>query len=764
MDTFNTSDPQLFNSTKEEEFNLLPLIRGIFRFKWGILGLALVVTLIATVVAYSLRPVYRASTTLLIEPPSNQRAVSLEEMFYAGRAPANYFQTQYEVITSRDVALRVVEKLDLAQHPEFQPRQDANWWQQLGARFGFDFQTPDLDFFGFLPFLPAPEPAAPQDPEALAADTVRADQRRLNGLADNIRHRLGVRPLDRTQIVQLSFASNSPQLAADVVNTFAEAYIESSLDARLEATRQTSAWLTERLAGMRENLERSEKALQAFREREGLVQQTGGVLSILEQELADNNSKLSAARGERMQLETVYQQVRAAGNNLDRLLNIPQIASNESVSGAQSAYRAAQAEINQLQSRYGPRHPQMVAATTRRDQARANVQQLAMAAASTIRTQYQVARDNEQSMTRLTAESRASMQDLNRNRHELRVLERDVETNRQLYDMFLTRFKETGAAEGVQSVNARVLDEALVPGGPFKPNRQQIIRTAFILSIMAGIGLALLLNILDNTFKTAEDLEGLLGVHVLGTIPLMRRFLSRNEQVHQIVLEQDHAPFTEALRTVRTGVLLSAGNLGTGKRLVVTSSTMAEGKTSMSMGLAFTLGQMEKVLLIDADMRKPAVGRNLGLSSKTPGLSDLVAGIEPLEKCLLHHEASGIDVIPAGTLPPNPLDLISSQRFEKLMEGLEGSYDRIIIDTPPCQLVSDALVLSRRAHGLIFVVRADSTPKPVVKANIKRLRQAEIQILGTVLNQFDAKKASKYYGGYYHSHYDGAYYGYAYKS
>jgi capsular exopolysaccharide synthesis family protein len=314
--------------------------------------------------------------------------------------------------------------------------------------------------------------------------------------------------------------------------------------------------------------------------------------------------------------------------------------------------------------------------------------------------------------------------------------------------MFFTRFKETDAA-AFEAANARFVDRAVKPINPVKPRKALIVALAGVLSILAGIMLAFLRDMLDNTIKVSAEVESKLRQPVIGVLPLIR---TRNKEVDvsSAVLDASQQGFAEAVRTTRTGIVLS-GLDKTCKKVVFTSSVPKEGKTTLSMNIAFAFGQMEKVVLVDADMRRPSVAENCGFEHRAPGLSNIIAQTHQLKECT--YEYKGIDVIPAGIVPPNPLELLSSNRFQSLLMVLDEEYDRIIIDAAPTQAVSDSLMLSQMADGVVYVVRADSTPTDVASAGISRLLRVNAHILGVALNQFDAASASRY-------GYDSDYYGY----
>jgi len=326
--------------------------------------------------------------------------------------------------------------------------------------------------------------------------------------------------------------------------------------------------------------------------------------------------------------------------------------------------------------------------------------------------------------------------------------------------MFFQRFQETNQTD-FAAANARFVDIATRPYDPVKPRKTLIVAVTAIASLFVGIVLAFIRVALDNTIRVAEDLEEKLHQGVLGVIPF-ERTLSDNANISKLYFEKSHHNFAEAVRTLRTSVVLS-GLEKPHNITVVTSSVPGEGKTTVSSNLALAIGQMEKVLLIDADMRSPSLATEYGLERGTVGLAELVAGTAKAVDCVHKLEEFDIDLIPAGVVPSNPLDLLSSSRFEGLLIQLRDRYDRIIIDSAPTQAVSDSMVLSTYADALIYVVKSDSTPANVAKNGLERLMRIGAPTIGCVLNQFDAEAAQKYgYSGYaYGKH---GYYGHGYSS
>jgi capsular exopolysaccharide synthesis family protein len=667
--------------------------------------------------------IYSASATLLIED-QEVNIVSIEELYGIDPSQKAFFTTQIQILNSRELAERVVKKLQLSGHPEFDPSKNAGVFAP----------------YKWLPFLSQPLPLSEE-----------AQFRYTVGLFQSM---LAVSAVNTTQIVKISYEASDPELSYQVANTVGSEYINGDLEARLALTQTAAQWLTTRLDGMRTDLERSETDLQAYRERENLID-VGGVQTLTASDVGKLTGSLLEARSV----------VAGLSNQIETLGDLSQYDEDwESYPGVLSDSLARQLKakeadsaraVSELSRRFGPKHPKLMAAISNEEEAKAAYHRQVVKVVSGFDVAYRKALADERILQVQLDRSKNEIQSINRKNYQLSQLERDVEANQQLYDLFFTRFKETNGSQFGSSV-ARFIDRALQPEGPVRPNVRNMILIATFLSFAIGFALALLRDYLDNTIRTPGAVEGKLNQVVIGVLPRVDISENPNLIISEAVLDDTQRIFAEAIRTARTGVALSGIDTPL-KRLVVTSSVPGEGKTTMAMNLAFAFGQMGKVILLDADMRRPSVAGNCQLGNKSPGLSNIIAGTEDLGKCIYKYK--GIDIIPAGIIPPNPLELLSSKRFEELLETLADKYDRVVIDSAPTQAVSDSLVLSGYVDGVLYVVKSDATSASIAQDGLQRLLRVNANILGIVLNQFDAAHAAKYGGyGYSKGHYD--YYGY----
>ena len=644
MDRFDNNLP----SQQEDAIDLRHYWHVISRFKWGIIGLAMAITLAAVFFVSAMRPVYTASTTLMIEQKQGKTLTSLDDVYGSDIAGKEYLQTQFEILKSRELAARVVRELNIAEHPDYVAKivvEEKSWWQQI------DWKQ----------YLPAGHTQNP----------LPTEEEKFTKLVSGFMTHLSIEPIRQTQLVKINFQSYDRKLTADVANAMAKAYINSQMEARVALTQNAADWLTSRLGTLKTNVEISEKKLQDYRESNNLV---GG-----------DKTSVSGLSSE--QLTAINQRV-----------------------------VEAQFKIAEISRRYGPKHPTLVQAEMELNEAQ-----------------------------RSLVEAKETSIDLSRKEFRFKELEREVQTNRNLYDTFFTRIKQANDSLELDTANARIIDPAVVPSVPFKPRKSLLIILALVLSIILGAVLAFLLDYLDSTFKGAEDVEDKLGLSMLGMVPLVKTKKKDDSPIY--FLDSNQNGYAEAMRTVRTSVVLS-GIDKPHKVIMLTSSVPSEGKSTSAINLAVALGQMEKVLLIDGDMRKPTIAKVLNLPPNSPGLSNVVAATSTLEDCILHMDEANIDVLTAGLIPPNPLELLSSQKFADLVRNLSETYDRIIIDSPPTLLVSDSLIMSKVAQAVLYMIRSDTTAHNTARTGVNRLLAAKAPLIGVILNKVNMKKASRYYGTY----------------
>jgi succinoglycan biosynthesis transport protein ExoP len=705
-------------STPEQTLDIVEYWRAISKRRWSILGLTLLVAILSALIASSIRPTYRGMATLLIEQ-GKAKVVSIEEIYSQGIIQREYYQTQVEILKSEELARKVVARLKLTTHPDYDPRQLPTSWI---TRF----------------FSPEGDLTASPSEDVIAKRVLR-----------RFREGIQVQLVRNSQLVQVSFVAHDRELASIVPNVMADTYIESDLEARMAMTQKAAEWLRDRMGDLRSKLDGAEKALQDYRDRERIVDTKGLAMAGAGRQLEELTRSLVESRQRRAETESANSMVQQmkAGRLTPNFESIPAVLRHPGVQRMKEQEADADRRLSDAAKRYGPEHPKMIQARAELEAAKESTRKQVDMVVSGLAKEYEVAKANEQAIERALAQSRSDIQGINRKEFQLGVLEREVQQNRNLYDMFVNRLKETSVGGDLQSTVARVVDPATLPSNAFAPNRKQIVGISATVALVLTAMLALLLDRLANTLNSTSDVETRLGVPALGVLQKIKGFVKKGFVSELAFFNDTQSTFAEAVRTVRTSVLMSALDQAH-KVVIITSCVPEEGKTTLSFNLACALGQVKKVLLVDGDLRRPKIGKLVGRDSRMPGLADLVAGQAQVSQCVFFDDRAGIHILPAGTVPPNPLELISSKRFDDVIRKLKEAFDIVIIDSAPLQLVSDAQVLSQFASALIYVVKADSTPYQVAQNGLKKLRRINAPILGVVLNQLDLEKAEKYYGEY----------------
>jgi capsular exopolysaccharide synthesis family protein len=658
-----------------DRMNLAAYWRVIRRHLWGIIGLALVGAIVGVFKGLSAVPIYQARLTMQIEW-SQPRVVATQDII-APASPYLFYETQYDIIRSRAIAARVVEKLRLDERRDLLGPPQPSPTEALLKMIGLGGAAPDAPEAGVLVDSGAKA-------EAQTGDAETAAEFRRQGLIGMVQGGLSVSGGQRSQIVSISFDSPSPELAAEIANAAADAYMELGMESRLDTTQRATSWLTDKLEELRRKVAESEAELQAFQAREGLVD-------------TESLKELTSGRLQGLNAELVR----------------------------------AQTHYSDLAKRYGQKHPRLIAAKAELEEAR-----------------------------RRLREEQTSVVQSRGDEFELAKLEREVATNRELYNTFLTRFKETDISTDSSSLsNVRVIDRAQVPNAPYKPNRRRMAMMWLLLGLAAGVGLAFLREYVDNTFKGTSDVEEKLKLPVLGVVPLLKKSGKNAQGPERHFIKETRSTFAEAINHVRTGVLFSRVD-DPPRTVLVTSAVQSEGKTTLASNLALAFSQLGPTLLIDADLRKPRVASVAGLDRRQ-GLVEVVAGQQALKDCVVRdEEAQNLYILKSGTIPPNPLEILSSEKFAKLLAELKKRFEHIVIDTAPVLPVSDAVVVARVTDAVIMVLQAGKTTQGAAIEAVKRLRTANVVPIGVVLSQVGGRRSPSYYGDSYY--YGGYGYGYGY--
>ncbi len=719
---------------RADEINLRQYWNVVKRRKWWIASFSVAAAIAAGVIVSNIAPVYRATATIMMEAqPAN--IVSIQDIYGMETKTQEYFQTQFEILKSRPIAEKVTARLNLLEQPEYLPAPEPVWKRYIKQ------------------WLPKFSDGKSSEEKAAAKS---ADP--FTGMVTRYGSALTVTPIPKTQLVSVSYNAEDPALAAAVVNAHAQAFIESHMEAREAMTRSASQWMTSRVDELKEKLNASEKRLQDFREREHLVDTDQGIQALQAHEISDLSTKLLEARRVLSENRNAFDQVNSARSaSLDAKLAIPAINSDALVKQFRQSRATAELKVAELAKRYGAMHPKMTAALSERDAAVEALERQVNSVIDSIGNQQSALQGQERAISSALSATKAGAQSIARKSAEYRSLMQEVETNRQLYDLFNKRISETHETGDLATAHARVIEPAVAPTQPTFPKRNLVIALAFMGALIFSIAMVLLLEMLDNTIKNAEDLEHKLGLPLMGLIPHVKRSRKYGKRIGHAFVDNRDRKFGESIRTLRTAITLS--NLDTRHKMIMfTSSVGDEGKTSIACNVALAFSQLERVLLIDADMRRPSVAQEFSINGKRCGLSALCAGTASLSDCIASTEVETLDVLLSGDIPPNPQELLASQKLRVLLQRLSEIYDRIVIDCPPVLPVSDAMLLANAVDAAVYVVRADKTPVSQIKRGIELLSRTRVEVLGVALNQTDTRKSESYgdYGAYLADNYNPA--------
>ena len=716
-------------SIDEETIDLSQYVKTIWYNKWRVGFFVVGVYVLTTVWVMQLTPEYRATATLLIET-EEAKAVSIEEIYGLNGNKKEYLTTQFEILKSDSLASKVISELELDKVPEFNPSLLTKQKGLLASVKAF-----------LKGLISAPS-------ENSQVDTNRTKYATQQGVLNRFKSRLSINPLRNTQLVKISFESQDAELAAKIANAVGNAYIDSHMSAKMAMTNSAMNWLQERSENVARDLQAAELELQAFRNSEQIVDLEDGVQSMNSSTIKNLNDRYLATRTKRIELENAIKQL----NNLEtgemkalRDLNV--LNDSPVIQNLRQAELAVETKLTELDQTYGPKHPKMIAANAELKQIRDKLDKQLQTEVNDLDAQLRALRDSERQIQAQLNQAEGKFLSASEKEAQYRKLKANVERLTELNDLIVTRFKEMDITSDFNSANARFTDEARVPIGPVKPRKTMIVGLATLVAAIFGCAIVLLLAMLNNTFTNSDEVEDELHLRFLGLVPKIKLKRGQNVPLHTY-FDKKQKQFTESIRTLRTSFMLSHINTPRTTTLV-TSSIPQEGKSTTAVNFAFSLSQMNKVLLIDADLRRPSLAKRFGLPGYQPGLSNYLTGSNEFAECIYHDQESGIDLLPAGQFTHNSLELLSSKKFAAMLEQLKNKYERIIIDSAPCQAVSDALVLSKIADNTLFVIKSDSTKKDLVKNAVSRLTEAGAKIDGVILNRVDVNsKTSQYYGYY----------------
>lgn len=689
-----------------ESFDVAEYWRLLLKHRFLIGGAFLAALAIGVAVTLLTTPIYTATATVQIER-STANVVDVEEVSPSESAYSaeEFFQTQYGLLKSRSLAERVVESMGLATSDTF--------LDQMGA---------SVDW-----------------PEGSTA-AARMNGRRAVAIS-LIQGNLSVAPVRGSRLVNVSFDSPNPALSAQVANAVAENFIQSNLDRRFESSAYAREFLEDRIAQTKARLEDTERELVAYATAQQIINvregddADGPSQSLTGSKLNALNNALSQATAARVAAEERWRQASSSP-----VLNQADVLQNPTVQRLTEERAKLDAQYQQNASVYQPDWPAQQQLKAQIDELDRQINSVARGVLGSIRGQYVVAANQERALQTRVNALKGEVLDLRSRSIQYNILERELDTSRSLYEGLLQRYKEVGVTGTLASNNISIVDQAQVPGAPSKPQLLLNLAIAALLGLGIGVGAAFLIEALDESLGTPEDVEAKLNIPVLGVIPLLDKGETASEALANV-----RSGFSEAYYSLRTALQFSTPE-GAPASLLITSSRPAEGKSTTAYALALNLARLDKkVLLIDGDLRNPSMHRVVGVDNDK-GMSNLLSGSDDLRSVTTPTKQQNLDFIACGPLPPNPAELWGGDRFRRVLEQARAEYDHVVIDGPPVLGFADAPLLASAVSGVVFVLEAHGTRRAQARGAIKRLTVRNSRLIGAVLTKFNTKKTQ--YGAY----------------
>ncbi len=716
-------------------------LRVLIKRRWVVIGSVLLIFVAVAIATLRTTPIYDAGGSIAI----NKADPALLN-FKDSAGAADYYDptdldTEASILKSDLLALQVIRQLNLDKGPEFGGRSDT-----------------------------------PANSLGLTTDALQPDSAKTSVMLGAFKGSLRVVVRPNTRIIDIHYRSADKELAARVVNTLIHTYIEQNFKTRFESTMQTSDWLSKQLVDLQMKVETSQEKLVRYQKQHEIL----GIdekQNIITAKLDELNRELTTAESGRMERESVYRLVQS-GDADTATAAATAATSGTGPGGATSTLldklRAQQVDLKiqvaQLSTRFGPSYPALAQLNSQLKEVEAQIQTEMKKVVSRVRSDYLASLQRETMLRAALEKQKQEANRLNESAIDFSLLKRDVETNRTLYEGLLEKLKEAGVTAGLRSNNIRPVDEARVPTAPAEPDVPRNLAFALALGITTGIGLAFLLEGIDNTVRTPEQAQTISALPSLGMIPLgsklgpeasggQRLMLASSKEAVELVAQvRPQSQMAESYRALRTCLLLTSVGAPP-KVILITSALPQEGKTTTSINTAIVLAQKgTRVLLIDADLRRPSIHRTFGMGPKV-GLSNVLTGSATLQQAIVRSPLlPTLSVLPAGTPPPNPAELLASPNMKDVLAELREQYDHIVLDTPPTLSVTDAVVASTRADAVVLVIRSGQTTRQALRRARDILLQVNAHVSGVLLNAVDLTSADYYYYYEYQGKYGQAYY------
>ncbi|MGC9985675.1 MAG: polysaccharide biosynthesis tyrosine autokinase [Polyangia bacterium] len=680
---------------------------GVLRKRWRVMTALLILTLAGVFVWTVRQPrIFQATCSIVIESTAPQVLQGVKDVVEMGPGWASYdfYETQFRIIQSRDMAERVIDRLALGHDPAF----------------------------------------------GLSADGVPglARQNLVNRLLGQIR----VVAVKQSRIANISVMDTDPERATKIANAFADTYIERNLDYKLEGAHSAGTWLAEQTVGLRKQLETAEMDLYKFRKEHNLLDVgLDDRQGMNRQNVQTINSKLADIKAKRIEMESIRRLIVAAKSDVTERESLPEIRDNQVVQKLRENYLDLLKTRADLESRYGEKHPRIENIEKQIEAVQRDYGRELDNVLKAFDKRYQAIVDTETSLAKWMQQEKQLALDLSKVETQYRPLARDAENDAKVYGLVSERHKEIDLTGVLRANNVRILDRALPPTWPVSPRLGFNLTVAFVIGLLLSLLAAFVVEALDNTVKTAEAAESLLGAPVLGHLPMLSlvkgRTMEDAPERDLTVFNEPTSIAAEACRSIRTNLMFLSAEKEVAV-LVVTSPGPRDGKTTAAISLAITMAQGgARVLLVDTDMRKPRIHRSFGIKSER-GVSTVILGDASLKDVVFHSEIPNLDVMPCGPTPPNPAELLHTDRFREFLAQCRRDHDRVVLDSPPMAPVTDPAILGNLADGVVLVLRAGHTTREAASYAGRQLADARARILGLVINQTD-RRGSGYGYSYY---------------
>jgi succinoglycan biosynthesis transport protein ExoP len=728
----STEFRQDFSDWDAEEVHLRDYLDVIFRRRWLVISF-LMLTFISTLILTLASPkIYKASSSIEVSP-QDQKVTKFEEVVGSEVRVQEFYQTQVDLLQNNELARRVIETLELAENPTVKEMSEGGSNPGLVEKIKTWLKTVI---------------SSEKEKEHLAE--ISSEAVKQQHLLKFIENNFEVSPKRNSMLIDVSFTSPDRELSMNVVNAFVEEFVRWNMEKKLEASQLAREFLMKQIDRAKINLEKAEEDLNKFGKQAGIVSLDAKLNSVYRQ-LEELNSALAVAETELIGKEAVYKQAIIDGPS-----HLPQVMGNEGIAELKAEYARLQSEYEDLAVTFHDEYPAVKALKTKMNSIGNRIKMEEQRVFLSIENEYQAALKKMETMKDRVEKQKETAIDLNERATQFKIMAREVETNKGIYQSLLERTKEIESMVGVSSSNIQIVNKAMLPIKPFKPKVKLNLLLAMVVGLMGGVGIAFFLEYYTDTITNPDEISDRFHIPILGVAPLSK---SDEYPVEQTFINDPQSPLSEAIRSAKMSIQL-AGTADQAKSFLLTSIKPSEGKTTMAANLALAFaGTGEKVILIDADMRKPKLHKFFQDQGDlfSPGLSRFLSGVSS-KGLVFKNGICNLCFIPAGPSPPNPVELLASVRFSQLIETLTGHFDRVIVDGPPYLGFADSLVISRHVGGVVLVSSMGETTRDAIRHFKKSILNSQGKILGCVINKVDVSRRFGYQPYYrYYSHYQ--YYG-----